>query len=134
MLNYIQTVQTGVHMSRYYTEDHEWIEVNGNNATIGITKHATEELGEVVYVDLNDVDEDLDKGSELGSVESVKTVSGIYAPVTGTITETNEILDANPEKLNEDPEGNAWLVKMSITDTEELSSLMSESEYKATIS
>ncbi len=121
-------------MSRYYTEDHEWIDVDGNTATVGITKHAADELGEVVYVDLNDVDDTIDKGDELGSVESVKTVSGIYAPVTGTITAVNDTLESNPEKLNEDPEGSAWLVKLSIENPEDLDSLLSESEYKATIS
>lgn len=120
-------------MSLYFTQDHEWINVDGDTATVGITKHAADELGEVVYVDLNDVDETLDKGDELGSVESVKTVSGIYAPVSGTITEVNEDLDSSPEKLNEDPEGTAWLIKMSINDPEELEGLMSESEYKASI-
>ena len=120
-------------MARYFTEDHEWVEVNGNTATVGITKHAADELGEVVYVDLCDVDESFTKGDEFASVESVKTVSGIYAPISGTVTEVNSTLDSSPESLNSDPEGKSWLVKFSVESADDLEGLMTAEEYQASI-
>ncbi len=117
----------------YYTEEHEWLEVDGDTATLGITKHAAEQLGEVVFVELKDVGETFDKDDEIGVVESVKAASELYAPVSGEILEANEALVDSPDQVNEDPEGNSWFYKISIADASELDGLMSEAEYKALI-
>ena len=117
----------------YYSEEHEWIEVDGDTATLGITKHAAEQLGDVVFVELKDVGETFDKDDEIGVVESVKAASELYAPVAGEILETNEALVATPDLVNEDPEGNSWFYKISIPDASELEGLMNEAEYKALI-
>ncbi len=121
-------------MSRFFTEEHEWIEFSDNTATIGITKHAADELGEVVYVELPSIDDNFEKGDEFGSVESVKTVSGIYSPASGTVVGLNDSLESSPELLNSDPEGDAWLIKLAVSDQSVTESLMNESEYKAYIS
>src|ERR1700753_2604054 len=97
-----------------YTKEHEWILVEGDTATIGITDHAQEELGDIVYVDLPKVGAAIEQGKSLGSVESVKAVSDVYSPVSGEVTETNQLLVDSPEKLNEDPHGAAWLVKLKL--------------------
>lgn len=117
-------------MSTYYTEDHEWITVDGDTATIGITKHAAEQLGEVVFIELQDAGESFAKGDEIGVVESVKAASDIYAPVTCEILEANEVLPDGPAKLNEDPEGDAWLYKIKLVDTSELDGLLTEAAYQ----
>ena len=114
-----------------YTKEHEWVKVEGDAATIGITNHAQEELGDIVYVDLPKVGAALAQGKSLGSVESVKAVSDVYAPVSGEVTEVNGVLAEKPESLNQDPHGAAWLVKVKLSDPNEVQSLMTASDYTA---
>ena len=116
-----------------YTKEHEWILVEGDTATIGITDHAQEELGDIVYVDLPKVGAQLTAGNTFGSVESVKAVSDIYSPASGEVTEVNESLADAPEKLNADPHGAGWLVKLKLTNPSEVQSLMSAVDYQAYI-
>ncbi len=118
-------------MAIYYSEEHEWLDVDGDTATLGITKHAAEALGEVVFVELQEVGETFDKDDEIGVVESVKAASELYAPVAMEILEANSALEDEPGSVNEDPEGNAWFYKVKIKDTAELSNLMDETAYKA---
>jgi glycine cleavage system H protein len=113
-----------------YTKEHEWALVEGSIATIGITYHAQHELGDIVYVDLPKVGAQVEQGKSLGSVESVKAVSDIYSPVSGEITEINETLATAPEKLNEDPHGEAWLVKVRLTVPEQIESLLTAGQYQ----
>jgi glycine cleavage system H protein len=113
-----------------YTKEHEWAKVEGDIATIGITYHAQKELGDIVYVDLPKVGAAVDQGKTLGSVESVKAVSDIYSPISGEVTEINESLAAAPEKLNEDPHGDAWLVKLKISAPDQVASLLSAKDYQ----
>jgi glycine cleavage system H protein len=113
-----------------YTKEHEWVKPEGDFGTIGITHHAQDQLGDIVYVDLPKVGAKLEKGKSLGSVESVKAVSDIYSPVSGEVTEVNELLTTAPEKLNADPHGSAWLVKVRITAPDEITQLMSASDYQ----
>lgn len=114
-----------------YTKEHEWVRVEGAFGWIGITDHAQEELGDIVYVDLPKVDTKLEQGKTLGSVESVKAVSDIYAPVSGEVVEINGTLQTTPEKLNEDPHGEAWLVKIRLTAPDELNKLLSAADYQS---
>ena len=120
-------------MTTYYTEEHEWIEVEGDTATLGITKHAAEALGEVVFVELQDAGETFDKDDEIGVVESVKAASELFAPLAMEILEANSALEENPGMVNEDPEGNAWFYKIKVTDAAELDSLLDVNAYKALI-
>ena len=113
-----------------YTKEHEWVQVEGDRGTIGITFHAQKELGDIVYVDLPKPGAALVQGKTLGSVESVKAVSDIYAPVSGEVLEVNDALTNTPEKLNEDPHGSAWLVKVRLTDPDEAGKLLSAAEYQ----
>mgnify|MGYP001392496972 CR=1 FL=1 len=113
-----------------FTEDHEWVKVEGDIAVIGISEHATEELGEIVYVDILAQGEDVDRTGEFGSVESVKTVSSLYSPVSGTVVERNASVIDKPEEINNSPYENGWLVKLKLTDSSELDDLMNESQYK----
>lgn len=121
-------------MALYYTEDHEWVDVDGDIATIGITTYAAEQLGEVVYVELKESGETFEKGDEIGTVESVKAASEIYAPVTGEIVEANDALADSPADVNESPESDAWFYKIRITDETELEELMDDAAYKKLIS
>jgi len=114
-----------------YTKEHEWILVEGHTGTIGITDHAQQELGDIVYVDLPKPGTAVEVGKALGSVESVKAVSDIYSPVTGEILESNTELAAAPEKLNADPHGEAWLVKVKLASLAEVDGLMSATDYQA---
>jgi glycine cleavage system H protein len=113
-----------------YTKEHEWVEVAGDTATIGITFHAQEELGDIVYVDLPKAGAKVETGKSFGSVESVKAVSDVYAPVTGEVTESNDTLATTPEKLNEDPHGAAWLIKVRMDNHAEVTNLLSASDYQ----
>ncbi|MGA2435656.1 MAG: glycine cleavage system protein GcvH [Bryobacteraceae bacterium] len=113
-----------------YTKEHEWVLAEGGVCTIGITDHAQTELGDIVYVDLPKVGAQIEQGNTLGSVESVKAVSDIYAPVSGEVIEVNETLADAPEKLNQDPYGAAWLVKMNASDTSQIDLLLSAAEYE----
>ena len=116
-----------------YTKDHEWVKIDGNVATIGITDFAQGELGDIVFVDVDSVDDDLSAGDVFGSVEAVKTVSDLYLPVTGTVTEFNSALEDQPELLNSDPYGEGWIIKVQIADDADLSELLSAEEYQATL-
>ena|SRR5690349_17696557 len=113
-----------------YSEEHEWVLVADGVATIGITDHAQEELGDIVFVELPAVGAVLAKAATLGVVESVKAVSDVYAPVGGTITSVNEALTAKPETINEDPYGEGWMVKVTLTDAAEVESLMTAAQYR----
>ena len=114
-----------------YTKEHEWILVEGQTGTIGITDHAQQELGDIVYVDLPKPGTAVEVGKALGSVESVKAVSDIYSPVSGEILESNTELASAPEKLNAEPHGAAWLVKVTLADLAEVEGLMSAADYEA---
>ena len=113
-----------------YTKEHEWVRVEAGAAVVGITDHAQKELGDIVYVDLPKVGARLEQGKTLGSVESVKAVSDIFAPVSGEVTEVNETLATTPEKLNEDPHGAAWLVKIKLSVPDEVNRLLSAEDYQ----
>jgi len=112
-----------------YTKEHEWIKADGKTATIGITQHAQEALGDIVFVDLPKTGTDITKGKSFGTVESVKAVSDLYAPASGTVTEVNENLATAPEKINSDPHG-SWMVKITLKDASELQSLLSAADYE----
>jgi glycine cleavage system H protein len=111
-----------------YTRSHEWVRTEGDTATIGITDHAQDELGDVVFVELPEVGATFDAGDSFGTVESVKAVSDLYIPVGGEVTEVNEALNDQPEKINEDPYGEGWMVKLRVSD--EGSGLLSASDYE----
>src|ERR1700719_283834 len=112
-----------------YTKEHEWLLVENDTGTVGITDHAQKELGDIVYVDLPKVGATAEKGKTIGSVESVKAVSDIFAPVSGEVTAVNELLTTSPEKLNEDPHGAAWLFKVKLTAPAEVAELMGAADY-----
>ena len=116
-----------------YTKEHEWVLVEGDTGTIGITDHAQQSLGDIVYVDLPKVGVRVELGKSLGSVESVKAVSDIYSPLSGEVTEINKSLADAPEKLNQDPHGAAWLVKIHLNAPAEIQNLMSAAEYQTYI-
>ena len=113
-----------------YTKEHEWVSLTGNVATVGITFHAQEELGDIVYADVPKPGAMLEKGKSFGSVESVKAVSDIYAPVSGEVLEANELLASTPEKLNSDPHDSAWLIKVRVQDSNEFNNLLSAADYR----
>lgn len=113
-----------------YTKDHEWISIEGDIATIGITDFAQHELGDIVYVDIDSKDKPLSAEAVFGTVEAVKTVSDLFLPVSGTITEVNPILETQPEKVNTDPFGEGWMVKMKVDDPEEINKLMDADAYQ----
>lgn len=117
-------------MTRYYTEDHEWIEVDGDNATVGITDYAQSQLGDIVFAEVPAAGAILKKGGDAAVVESVKAASDVYAPVSGTVTEGNDALEGDPALVNSDPEGEGWFFKITLSDTSELDSLMDASGYK----
>lgn len=116
-----------------YTKDHEWVKIEGDVATIGITDFAQGELGDIVYVDIETVDETIDQNEVFGSVEAVKTVSDLFMPLSGEIIEFNESLEDAPEKVNSDAYGEGWMIKMKITNTAEIDSLLDASGYKEII-
>ncbi len=113
-----------------YTKDHEWVSVEGHTGTVGITFHAQKELGDIVYVDLPKLGTMVEKGAALGSVESVKAVSEVYSPASGEVIAVNELLATAPEKLNEDPHGEGWLVKLKLSKPEEAQELMAAADYQ----
>ena len=116
-----------------YSKDHEWISVEGDVATVGITDCAQSELGDIVYVEVETLDETLDKDEVFGTVEAVKTVSDLFIPVSGEIIEFNEGLEDEPEKVNTDPYGDGWMVKIKISDAAQLEDLLDADAYKALI-
>ncbi|POS01025.1 glycine cleavage system protein GcvH [Flavobacterium croceum] len=112
-----------------YTKDHEWILVEGDTATVGITDFAQKELGDIVYVDIDTVGQNIEKDEVFGTVEAVKTVSDLFLPVTGEIVEFNDELDTNPDFVNSDPYGKGWMVKIAIADASQLEDLLSSTAY-----
>jgi glycine cleavage system H protein len=120
-------------MAIYYSEEHEWVLVEGETATVGITKHAADQLGEIVFVEQREAGDEFEKGDEIGVIESVKAASEIYAPVDGEVIEANEVLADNPGALNESPEGDAWIYKIKLSDSSQLEDLMDLDGYKALI-
>ncbi|WP_430446196.1 glycine cleavage system protein GcvH [Sphingorhabdus contaminans] len=118
-------------MTRYYTEDHEWIDVDGDSATVGITDYAQSQLGDIVFAEVPAPGTVLKKGGDAAVVESVKAASDVYAPVSGTVTEGNDALEGDPALVNSDPEGDGWFFKLTLSDTGELDSLMDADAYKA---
>ncbi|MDQ6760770.1 MAG: glycine cleavage system protein GcvH [Acidobacteriota bacterium] len=114
----------------HYTKEHEWVRLEQDIGVVGITDHAQKELGDIVYVDLPKAGNSVEQGKSLGSVESVKAVSDIYAPISGEIIEINDALAIAPEKLNEDPHGSAWLVKIRLSKPDEIKQLLSADEYQ----
>jgi glycine cleavage system H protein len=118
-------------MSRLYTQEHEWIDVDGSIATVGITDYAQGQLGDVVFVDLPEAGRAVTKGGEAAVVESVKAASDVYAPVSGTVTEANPALADDPSLVNSAPEGDGWFFKLSLSDASELDGLMDKAAYDA---
>lgn len=116
-----------------YSKEHEWVKVEGNTVTIGITEYAQGELGDIVFVELPEVDDEINEGDTFGSVESVKTVSELYAPVSGKVLESNEELEDSPEFVNESPYEKAWMVKVELRDESQLEELMSAEQYSEMI-
>ncbi len=116
-----------------YTKEHEWIAIEGNVATVGITEFAQGELGDIIYVDIDTIGKELSAEAVFGSVEAVKTVSDLFLPVSGTLIEKNSLLDSQPELVNQDPYGDGWMIKMTIQDPSQLESLLSVDAYKALI-
>jgi glycine cleavage system H protein len=116
-----------------YTKDHEWIRVEGNQAFVGITEFAQNELGDIVYVDINTLGKEVNSEDVFGTVEAVKTVSDLFMPLSGKILEINKKLDANPELVNSDPYGDGWMVKIEISDAAQVAGLLSSSDYQALI-
>ncbi|SDR77273.1 glycine cleavage system protein GcvH [Christiangramia echinicola] len=116
-----------------YTKDHEWVKIEGDTATIGVTDFAQGELGDIVYVEVETLDETLEKEEVFGTVEAVKTVSDLFMPLSGEIIEFNDSLEDEPEKVNEDPYGEGWMIKIKLTDTSEVEDLLSADEYKEVV-
>ena len=113
-----------------YTKDHEWVRIEGDIATVGITDFAQGELGDIVYVEVETLDESLDQEEVFGTVEAVKTVSDLFLPLSGEIIEFNEALEDTPETVNSDPYGEGWMIKLKIKDASEVDQLLSDQEYK----
>ncbi len=116
-----------------YTKDHEWIRIEGDQAVIGITDFAQHELGDIVYVEIESVDKELNAGEVFGTVEAVKTVSDLYLPVAGTVTEVNPKLNQNPELVNTDPYGEGWMVKMKFNNQADIDALMDAAAYQSLV-
>ena len=116
-----------------YTKDHEWIKIEGNTATVGITEFAQGELGDIVYVDVDTLDDTVEEGDVFGSVEAVKTVSDLFMPLTGEVIEFNEALEDEPELVNSDPYGKGWMIKVDISDTTQINNLLDAAAYKELI-
>jgi len=117
-------------MTRYFTEEHEWIDIDGGTATVGITDHAQSQLGDIVFVEVPKPGTELAKGKEAAVVESVKAASDVYSPISGTVTEGNTAIEDDPALVNSDAEGAGWFFKLTIADTGELEGLMDESAYR----
>ena len=118
---------------KYFTKNHEWLELDGDSATVGITDHAQELLGDVVFVEMPAADAELSANEVCASIESVKAASDIYAPVSGAVTELNPALEATPELVNESPEAEGWLFKMTVADSSEIADLLDAEAYQALV-
>ncbi len=117
-----------------YTKDHEWVKLDGDIATVGITEFAQQELGDIVYVEIETIGKQLHAGEIFGTVEAVKTVSDLFLPVGGTVTEVNPVLEGQPEKVNSDPYGDGWMIKMKVDNAADVASLMDASSYEKQVS
>lgn len=117
-----------------FTKDHEWISIDGDIATVGITDFASSELGDIVFIEVETVDEDLDREESFGSIEAVKTVSEMFMPISGVVTEFNESLEDSPELINSDPYGEGWIIKIKMSNTDEVEELLDAKEYADLIS
>ncbi|PIE45355.1 MAG: glycine cleavage system protein H [Gammaproteobacteria bacterium] len=120
-------------MSKYFSETHEWVVVDGDIATVGITDHAQDQLGDIVFVELPEVDEEYGKSDDISVVESVKAAGDVHNPVSGTVVEVNEALEDEPALINNSPEGDGWIYKIQLSDAAELEDLMDEAAYQAFI-
>ncbi len=116
-----------------YTKDHEWLKIDGDEALVGITDYAQNELGDIVFIEVETVDEELDKEETFGTIEAVKTVSDMFMPVSGTVIEFNEALEQNPETVNNDAYGDGWIIKIKISNLDELADLLDPAAYKELI-
>jgi glycine cleavage system H protein len=116
-----------------YTKDHEWIKIEGDVATVGVTDFAQGELGDIVYVEVDTLEEELDKEEVFGTVEAVKTVSDLFMPVSGEVIEFNESLETNPEKVNEDPYGEGWMIKIKMSNISDVDELLSSEDYSNSV-
>ena len=116
-----------------YTNDHEWIKIDGDVVTVGVTDFAQGELGDIVYVEVDTLDEELSKEEVFGTVEAVKTVSDLFMPISGEVIEFNETLETNPEKINEDPYGDGWIIKIKVSDSSEIDTLLSADDYSKAV-
>lgn len=117
----------------FYTKDHEWLKLDGDIAIVGITDFAQKELGDIVFVDVDTVDEELDAEEAFGTIEAVKTVSDMFMPVSGTVVELNEELDDQPELINKDPYGKGWIIKIKLADKSEVENMLKAEQYKELI-
>lgn len=117
-------------MARYFTKDHEWLDVDGDSATVGITAYAQEQLGDIVFVETPEAGKTVDQGDDAAVVESVKAASDVYAPASGTVSEGNAALADDPALVNTDPEGDGWFFKMTLSDAGQVSAMMDEAAYK----
>jgi glycine cleavage system H protein len=113
-----------------YTKDHEWIKVDGSVATVGITEYAQDQLGDIVFIEIETEDETLDKGEVFGTIEAVKTVSDMFMPISGKVLEVNPNLEDNPDTVNSDPYGEGWMIKIEFTNADELNELLTNTEYE----
>ena len=112
-----------------YTKEHEWLKIDGDTATIGITDHAQGELGDIIFIEFPEIDQEIEMDEPIGTIEAVKTVADLFGPINGRVTEINESLEDNPEQVNEDAYGSGWILKMLISDPSELDALLSATQY-----
>ena len=116
-----------------YTKEHEWVREDGDTVTVGITDHAQGELGDIIFVEFPEIGQKIERDDPFGTIEAVKTVADLFAPISGTVIEINETLDDSPESVNQDPYGDGWMVKVSVSEAGELDSLMSADQYQEMI-
>ena len=122
-----------VPQSLKYTKEHEWVREDGDTVTVGITDHAQGELGDIIFVEFPEIGQEIERDEPFGTIEAVKTVADLFAPISGTVTEINEKLDDSPESVNQDPYGDGWMVKVSVSEADELDNLMSSDQYREMI-
>ena len=122
-----------VPQSLKYTKEHEWVREDGGIVTVGITDHAQGELGDIIFVEFPEIGQEIERDEPFGAIEAVKTVADLFAPISGTVTEINETLDDSPESVNQDPYGDGWMVKVSVSEADELDNLMSSDQYREMI-
>ena len=122
-----------VPQSLKYTKEHEWVREDGDTVTVGITDHAQGELGDIIFVEFPEIGQEIERDEPFGTIEAVKTVADLFAPISGTVTEINEKLDDSPESVNQDPYGDGWMVKVSVSEAGELDNLMSADQYREMI-